>query len=420
MNCLSRICEWILLGWCVLAVAGADAAAEELGVQQVSVVVKETAGIRRFGYPVTALLTVGEANRDVSRFRLLEKGRPIIAQFRRQDDASTVRLDFIVNHAPHETCEYVVEYGSAVESGPSLQTGVKVEPDAQQFRVLHASGLRFDVPRNLSGLLNQVRMDKTEYLRSGSAGLVIRYKDGTSHRAGGNGKNGKPAVAKIATAGPMASVLRFESQEAVGGGWSVASTVEMEFPISKSWVRVAWTVDDPRGDVAGLGADLNLNLQGEPTLVDFGAGGFVYAALRKGQTALLRQEATVSESRPGWRVLVGALNAPTPFVEAPGRTTSKQPALQAEGWAHVMDRQRCTAVAVADFARAGEAAEIRADSTGRLQVWKEFAADRQPPPLGTKRLIVWLHFVGMPVHVGAATSPQAMLAPLEVKTRNKK
>ncbi len=418
MNCLSRTGAWILLGF-ALAVVGAKAPAEEPGVQQVSVVVKETAGIRRFGYPVTALLTVSEANRNVSRFRLLEKGRQIVAQFQRQDDASTVRLDFNVNHAPHETRAYGVQYGPAVESGPSLQTDMKVETDDKQLRVVHASGLRFDVPRNLVGLLNQVRMDKTEYLRPDSAGLVIHHKDRTLHRIGGNGTDGKPAVA-ITTAGPMASALRFESKEAVADGRNVASTVEMEFPISKSWVRVAWTVDDPRGDVSGLGADLNLNLQGEPTLVDFGAGSFVYAALRKGQTALLRQEAAVSELRSNWRVLVGALDAPTPFVEAPGRTALKQTENRAEGWAHVMDRERCTAVAVADFARAGEAAEIRVDSGGRLQVWKEFAADRQAPPLGPKRLTVWLHFVGMPVHVGAATSPQAMLAPLEVKTRKKK
>jgi hypothetical protein len=52
-------------------------------------------------------------------------------------------------------------------------------------------------------------------------------------------------------------------------------------------------------------------------------------------------------------------------------------------------------------------------------VWSGPAAARpgEGPPAGAKRLAFWLHFVGMPVQVGAATSPQAMLAPLQVEVR---
>ena len=42
------------------------------------------------------------------------------------------------------------------------------------------------------------------------------------------------------------------------------------------------------------------------------------------------------------------------------------------------------------------------------------ATSTAAPPPGPKKITFWLHFVGMPVHVGAATSPQAMLAPLRV------
>jgi hypothetical protein len=79
-----------------------------------------------------------------------------------------------------------------------------------------------------------------------------------------------------------------------------------------------------------------------------------------------------------------------------------------------MDRQRCTAVAVEGFAAPGQEAELAVDADGRLQVWRTFARGDTPVPAGPKRLSFWLHFVGMPVHVGAATSPQAMLAPLRV------
>ncbi len=154
-------------------------------------------------------------------------------------------------------------------------------------------------------------------------------------------------------------------------------------------MKTTWTVEDPEALITGLGADLNLNITGEPALVDFGGASMVYAALRKGQRATL-----IGEPQ-SWRVLVGG----DPYV------TGKSG--RAEGWAHVMDRERCTAVAVEDFGRRQDRIEAGAD--GRLQIWRETAG------AGPKTLVFWLHFVSIPVQVGAATSPQAMLAPLKVE-----
>src|SRR5262249_49784896 len=143
--------------------------------------------------------------------------------------------------------------------------------------------------------------------------------------------------------------------------------------------------------ISGLGAELNLNVDGKETLIDFGAGSLVYARLRAGETAVLRQEG------PRWRTLVGKSGSAEPYV------VSSPTAGRAEAWAHVMDTQRCTAVALADFAKSD--GEIAIDADGRLRLHRQ----------GTKQLRFWLHFVSMPVHVGAATSPQAMLAPLRVE-----
>jgi hypothetical protein len=67
-----------------------------------------------------------------------------------------------------------------------------------------------------------------------------------------------------------------------------------------------------------------------------------------------------------------------------------------------------------DFAGHGKEADITVAADGRLQMWKHFARGGQVAPPGVKKLTFWMHFVPMPVHVGAATSPQAMLAPLHV------
>ena len=278
-----------------------------------------------------------------------------------------------------------------------------------EIRVRHPGDLEFVVPRDLLGLLRRVQAGRTDYLRTDSPGLWIRYKDDIHYRAGGFGPDGVPTTARVIKAGPLAATLRFEGTEALRGNRSVTSAVEMDFPLSKSWVRVSWEVDDPQGYVAGLGAELNLNVEGESVVADLGAGSLVYAALRPGQAAVLRGRPFSGEG-PRWETLVGPADRPRPYVVAPpGERTA-----DAEGWAHVMDRQRATAVAVAGFADPGQQGEIAVGADGRLRLEKQFGQAGAPVPPGPKKLTFWLHFVPMPVQVGAATSPQAMLAPLRV------
>jgi hypothetical protein len=400
-----------LLAFCLGAVLLPTARAEEPAkVQRLTVSVAETAGIRRFGYPVHAILSLSQPVKDAEHFRLLEDGKPITAQFRPHGDDDqgfrAVNLDFTVNNAPLETREYIVEFGPGVERGPEPQAGMTVETTAEGFRVVHSSDLQFLVPLNLTGMLSQVKTSKTEYLRPDSFGLALRTKDETRIRAGSFMPDGGCPSGRVVKSGPLATTLHFRGLQPLGGNRSVKSVVEMEFPRSKSWVQVTWEVEDPSGFVTGLGADLNLNIQGEPTLVDLGAGSLVYAALKKGQTVALKSGAAST-----WETLLGPSGSLKPYVVA-GRDAAK-----AEGWAHVMDRQRCTAAAIADFATAGQEGELAVDADGRLQLWKHFTPAGATPAPGAKKITFWLHFVGMPVHVGAATSPQAMLAPLQVNVR---
>jgi hypothetical protein len=383
-------------------------------VTRLHLTVTETAGIRRFGYPIHVALPLAQALPEGMAFRLLEDGKPVAAQFRPQE--RTLHLDFNAGHAPLEKRAYVVEYGRNLPVGPEPKGGMQVETMGDALKVAHSAALEFEVPRDLLGLLRQVRAGKTEYLRPGSPGLWIRYKDHIHYRAGGFGPAGVPTVSRVTRRGPFAAALRFEGTEALRGGRSVASVVEMEFPRSKSWVGVTWTVADPNGYVAGLGAELYLNVQGEPTLVDFGAGSYVYAPLRSGQSARMRAGflgRTPPENALLWETLVGPAGALKPYVVAP----ADERGTPAEGWAHVMDRTRCTAVAVADFAAQGQESEMTIDADGRLQLWRSFAPEGGGVSPGPKRLSFWLHFVSMPVHVGAATSPQAMLAPLQVEVK---
>jgi hypothetical protein len=98
------------------------------------------------------------------------------------------------------------------------------------------------------------------------------------------------------------------------------------------------------------------------------------------------------------------------FVVPSASSTAK-----AEGWAHVMDSQRATAVAVDGFGRGGRDV-IEANGSGDLQLERHFIKGHKGPK--THRF--WLHFVKMPVQVGALTSAQSMQSPLVVEVQKEK
>jgi hypothetical protein len=404
---------WFFLAGTPLLIAGPVGSRAPAAPDKPTVIVRETAGIRRFGYPVHIVLSRSEAPAQAPFYQLLEHGKSISAQFQTRAPGE-VDLDFNVSLGPFERREYQIRLGEP----PNAQrpaAGIQVNKREGRWHVSHGRELEFVVPGNLPGLLQQVRTPQVEYLRPGSAGLLIRYKDGRDLRAGQSTPTDTPAIAEVTRSGPLAGALRFQSTQTLRGDDGIASLVELDFPVSKSWVEVRWTVQDVGGYVAGLGVEVNLNIQGEPTLVDFGAGSLVYAQLRKGEAAVMRAGSLTKPSaeHPAWETLTGPAGALTPYVTAP-RGPHVHPA---EGWAHIMDRERCTAVAVADFAAPKQEAEITVHADGRLKIWKHFARGGAAVPRGSKELHFWLHFVGMPVHIGAATSPQAMLAPLAVEVR---
>ena len=337
--------------------------------------VRETAGLRRFSYPVrTRFLTGG------SPLRLYENGKPVPAQFTPVGDGD-MEMDFNVSLGPWETREFTVrEEKTVINDAPGEP--MRVLDEDGSFIVRHPAGLAWEVPKNLLGLMKSVKNGRTSYLRPESRGLVVNYKDGAEARVGGVKTTGS-----ITKQGSLACGLRFESTD------GLRSVVEMHFPRSKAWVEVVWTIEDPQRVSGGMTADLELNIEGPPTLVDFGAGSMVYAALKKGQRAVL--SAGEEMGRPLWSIDVDG----APY--ASGKTPP------VDGWAHVMDKQRAVAVAMADFLRP-QRNSIDVSADGRLIVRRSLDGS------AGRTLRFWIHVVGMPVQVGAVTSPQSMQSPLAV------
>ena len=389
-------------------------AASPTRAEQRTLEVRETAGIRRFGYPVAAFLELRESVSAATRFRLLHNGRPVEAQIRAiagQDGRIVgATIDFEGSFLPLEVRRYTLEMGTDVPAAAEPAGGLSVRESADGFRVANGSQIEYLVPRKLESILGSVKTREREWIAPGGSGLWILARDGSRVRVGG-----EQVASRIVKEGPVSCGLHFERSNLGGALEGVTARLELETPRSKSWLRVDCAVEDPRGLVAGLHAELSLALGDGPTLLDFGAGSLVYAVLAKDQTAVLEagqvSREAPSADTPAWKVLRGAETL-EPYVTGPAPGKGAAP----EGWAHVMDASRCTAVAVDEFAH-GHADSIKVQASGRLEIARRFASATNDAQPGVKRLRFWLHFVSMPPHVGAVTSPQSMLAPLEAHWR---
>jgi hypothetical protein len=196
------------------------------------------------------------------------------------------------------------------------------------------------------------------------------------HRVGGTAPGAIALNATIARQGPVAVGLHFEGTVTPEGSSALPIAVDLTFPRSKSWVEATLSLDDPAGTIAALGVDLRLKLEGQPRLFEFGANSTVYGEFRAGEQAAMSADIAMGldDSRVPWAIRKGKGKALSPIAEA-----AKPDATPAEGWAHVMDRTRASAVAVAGFGHAARDT-IGIDAEGNVNLLREFSGKKNNDP----------------------------------------
>jgi hypothetical protein len=269
----------------------------------VGLVLRETAGLRRFGFPVHALLPGDLPGRNA---RLLREGRPVDAQFRRvagADGRPALALDFVSGVGPLETERYVVEVGDGVEPGPEPKRAVRVEREGEAFRVTAGGSLTYTVGDRLPGPVSGVENARFSYVVPSSGGFSIRHRDDPPGRwracTWGRDPQGRPSPASATRQGPFAASLHFEGNVDLPGAGPSATSADLTFPSSKSWVETAWRLEDPLGVVAGMRVELQLKVEPAPTLVDFGAADTVYGVLRDRERMILEAGDAPGLAGPG-------------------------------------------------------------------------------------------------------------------------
>jgi len=396
-----KSCCWLLL---TAFVTSAGLAAEP---HRLTLEVTEPTGVHRDGSPVHALLALPRPVAASTSFRLVHDGKPVVAQFRPNTSAletSEWWLDFIVRSAPYERREYVVEYGPDVEPVPERARGHKLVERGDSFVVSNAPYIDWTVPRDFRGFLRSVDFTPSEHLRPGSTGLTIRDRDGNTHQLGGEGTK-----SRVVRQGKLVVALRFEKTETSDTLGGVQWSAELIFPSPVSWVDLRLNIDDPENRIGEVGLQLSLNLDqpsgSSRTLVEFGAARTIYRSLFGNAQVELRAD---SNRASPWQVLRGVEGQLQPFVAASERSSP------AEGWAHIMDRKRCLAIAFERFGQQGEE-RLNIQADGTLTASKRFVAAKSGDGGARKRWRAWLHFVHFPPQQSAGSDPHMMQNPLIVR-----
>lgn len=319
--------------------------------------VHETAGLRRFGYPVTASLQLPQgALADAALARLLWRdSKEIAAQFTalsKWPDGSVRALDvdFTSSIGPMEAESYRVEFNGAPRP---TGKGLGVMETAEEIIVASGS-ISHRIRHDGKPLLTSIVNGKTEYI--GAAGVSTSLA---------------PGKAEVLKRGPFNVTVRL-------------GPVTLEYVSSKSWVKII----QQSSTATDLSVDGQFAVPELPVTWDLGVESWLYGHFRKAnEVALLQQKEN------GWQVLTGAGEPKS--VYATGK--------HCEGWGHLSDKQHVVAFGVADFSALGQPLlQMGADGKFRATAHR-------------KELIVYFHVVGQPVHVTAVTSPPSMLAPLVVE-----
>lgn len=363
--------------------------------------VRETAGIRRFNFPVDVRVPFPQgALSDTSHIRLVSARTSVPAQFTVESawpDRSIQWLvvDFNSSPGPAEELTLQLEYGEGVTS-PPVARGVTVDEESEAVQISAAGGtIRFN--KNPSPLIASLTY-RGELITRGVNGITITDSSGAVHdlsRVSG-------LQTEVLKRGPIKALLRYTGRIPLDPTYAVPVDMSIEMPNSKGWFKVSATVDDPQKRVREIAFHTPFQFGHLPWAWDFGTNRWTYGVLRNPSDAVtLTQTVTVPPGKAAWQVRTTA-NGQEQLYEA-----STERRNVAAGWAHIQDAKDVVAFAVEQFGLG--AGTYRASFEGSGQTSIRFAPAQ---PATRHQLTVFAHFVQTPVHLGAATSPNAMLNPL--------
>ena len=352
--------------------------------------VRETHGIRRFLYPLTATLNLpqtlklGEAKTlgEIYRGFALKnsQGQDIPRQIVSLNGTSKSRIDFAISLAPGETQDLLVVQGSPLETLPD-PLHVTSTPDGG----LKNTQERFLVTINPEGNVSEVVYDQVRHLR-GPARILRNDKSAwhSSHTALYNDGN-------IFLYSQLHAKSRYED--------SGFAQTKAALTACKSWVTITHTLEQPNPQDE-IVFTLPLAITSPTLTCDFGVGGSVFGKLDEKAPEIV------------WRTEFGDTPYTRWSVATAGRTdyigeVETAEAFLPQRWFHLIDSDKAIAVAITKLPPDCREMTVRMTCDGDISI----AFRLGETITGMAEFGVCYHFLNDVPAIAAATNPQSILLP---------
>ena len=338
--------------------------------------VRETHGIRRFLYPLTAYVSL-PADTNLQGLALSANGQAVPVQV---THGNGFRLDFAVSLDPYMERDLVLTSGV---SEPALDDPLKL---SAENGVLHNEQQKFSVDLPLSGGFSQVVYDGVTQFRQP---LTITYNDLSAIEDDAVYYNAAPDFSKITA---WVGVSRRYSD---GTPYSTAT----EITACKSWAAVTHTLKQPKPNDEII-FTLPLAITSPTFTCDFGVGGYVFGKLDAKATEIVWRTEFGDMPYAKWTV------ATARRVDYVGEVATAE-AFLPQRWFHVIDSDKALAVAITQLPEDCQSMTVRLTHDGDISIAFK---------LGDKAKLVaefgvCYHFLNDVPAIAAATNPQSILLP---------
>ncbi len=340
--------------------------------------VRETQGLRRFLYPLSAALLLQENCRIAELGLRQREGQAVPMQVRQQGAgaAVTTRLDFAVSLAPREEMELELCTGlppATFEDPLSIADGERYRNEQRRF------SLEFD----RMGCIHHAWYDGRALLRA--AAQIIR-----------NGEQPAAAGEAVFASGPLAAHLVAAGRYTDG----CSSRTVLEITACKSWAVLTHILLEPRAEDQ-VSFTLPLAVSGARLTYDVGVGGGLYGYLQPGsQSEVVWQSGFRSQGTVAWSLQSDGRTDYQGEEESGGRYRSQR-------WFHLVDQGMSLAAAITSIPKDCRSFAVNLRAGGECVVSFQLGeAITGPAGFG-----ICYHFLYDVPAVAAATNPQSILIP---------
>jgi hypothetical protein len=343
------------------------------------ITVRETHGIRRFLYPLSAEIRLPETYQARQLGLVRQDGQSVPLQVSWADDPAgqLSRLDFALSMAPLETAKLSLctdQPEVAIDDPLNIARG---EP----FRSVQR---RFAIELGRHGEVLDVIYDNVRHLRVPS--IVTR--------------NGERATLLVtSTTGPslpLAARINVTSRYSDG----CKAHMRSEITACKSWISLTHLLEEPRkGDEVVF--SLALAVTSPIVTCDFGPGGGIYSKLQAGSVDEVVWRTEFCDAGPVRWSLYSAGR-----LDYQGQAANSE-AYLSERWFHWIDRDKALAVAITQVPKNCRTMSVVLRAAGDVVVSFELGDSvAEPAVFG-----ICYHFLNDIPPLSAATSPQSILLP---------